>query len=918
MPSSAENTSPNTPDLTGRRVYVVDSHSLIFQVFHVMPEMTSPTGQPVGAVYGFTRDLLQMLQQQQPDYLIAAFDAPGPTFRHEFFPDYKIDRTEMPEELRPQIPGTQRICQALGIPVLQESRFEADDILATLARQVDAAGGECFLVTSDKDCRQLLSPRVKMFNIRKNALLDVAGLAADWGIRPQQVADFQGLVGDKTDGIPGVPLIGPKTATALLEQYGTLEGVLDHADEIKGKKGENLKAFREQALMSRRLAQLDDAMAIEVDWAAARTGQIDRDAALSLFHEFGFRAFAEQVDKLQPSDERETSALPTNDYHIVETIDELRKVVAVMQTQKCISFDTETTSVNPRFAHIVGYSFAWKPGEAYYVPVRGPLGSVTIPPAEALEALRPVLEDPNIAKLGQNLKYDCVVLRSAGLQMAGLDFDTMIADYLLEAGARNHSLDELARRYLGHETIKIKELIGTGKKQKRMDEVPVDLVGPYAAEDADIPIQLMPLLQSRLDEQGLENLFRDVEMPLVEVLVECEFNGIRVDVPRLRSMSNRFGERLQALEAEIHAIASRPFNIGSPKQLAEVLFDEFNLPVIKRTKTARSTDVDVLEELSKMRDLPGHELAEKIVEYRQFSKLKGTYVDALPTQVHPDTGRIHTSFNQVVAATGRLSSNDPNLQNIPIRTSEGREIRSAFIPGHDGWLLLAADYSQIELRILAHYSQDETMCQAFAHDEDIHTRVASEVYSVPAAEVTSAMRRSAKAINFGIVYGQSPFGLSKALDISREDAAAFIDAYFARYPGVAALMEKILEDCRRDGYVQTILGRRRAIDGVRSAEVRGANSLSKNLPERTAVNTVIQGSAADLIKVAMINVYRRMQREKTAAKMLLQIHDELLFEVPAEEAEALAALVREEMSSAFTLDVPLKVDVKTGANWAET
>ncbi len=675
-------------DLTGKRVYVVDSHSLIFQVFHVMPEMTSPSGGPVGAVYGFTRDLLMLLEQKEPDYLICAFDSPGKTFRHDFFPEYKIDRDEMPAELQPQIPLAKQICHAFALPVLELETFEADDILATVARQVDAAGGECYIVTGDKDCRQLISDRVFVYNIRKDEVFGAAALHDTWGVRPDQVIDFQGLVGDKTDGIPGVPLIGPKTATALLEEHGSLDAVLDNAANIKGKRGQNLQDYREQALISRRLAKLDTEAPIEIDWAIAGTGRIDREAAMQLFHELGFRSFGDRIDGIAGAAPVEASQPWEADYQIIDTADQLKKLVAKIKEQPHVSFDTETTSPRPRFARIVGYSFAWNEGEAYYVPVRGPLGDAVIPPGEALEILRPVLEDASIKKIGQNLKYDMVVLRGAadestggeGIELAGLHFDSMLADYLLEAGARNHSMDELSRRYMGHVTIKIKELIGTGKKQKQMDEVPIEFVGPYAAEDADVPLRLLPILQKRLAADGLENLYRDVEVPLIEVLVECEFNGIRIDVERLRGMSNDFGTRLEGLEKDIHELAGRSFNIGSPKQLAEVLFDELELPVVKKTKTGRSTDVEVLEELAKMRDKPGHEVAEKIVEYRQFSKLKGTYVDALPLQVHPETGRIHTSFNQVVAATGRLSSNDPNLQNIPIRTPEGREIRSAFIP----------------------------------------------------------------------------------------------------------------------------------------------------------------------------------------------------------------------------------------------
>jgi DNA polymerase-1 len=530
--------------------------------------------------------------------------------------------------------------------------------------------------------------------------------------------------------------------------------------------------------------------------------------------------------------------------------------------------------------------------------------------------LRPVLEDPTVAKVGQNLKYDLVVLRGAGVRVQGVAFDTMIASYLLDAGERTHGLNELSKRYLGHEPVKIEELIGKGKNEKRMDEVPVAQVANYAAEDADIPLRLQPLLSERLDEGGLAELNETVEVPLVAVLAEMEFDGIRVDTDRLAELSGRFGERVEALATEIEQLAGHPLNIGSPKQLAEVLFNELGLPVVRRTKTGPSTDASVLEELA-----PLHPLPAKIIEYRQFTKLKNTYVDALPAMVHPETGRVHTSFNQVVAATGRLSSDKPNLQNIPIRTDEGRLIRSAFTADPPGWKLLAADYSQIELRILAHYSGDEALRDAFASDQDIHAYVASEVYDVPQGDVTPAQRRSAKAVNFGIIYGQTAFGLAKSLGITKGEAADFIDAYFARYPGVDRFFTETLDRCREKGCVTTILGRRRAITGARSA---GKLAVSEgrysarqlNFSERTAVNTVIQGSAADLIKLAMLAVARQLTDEGLQAKMLLQIHDELVFECPEDELPQLADLVRDAMTNVLTLDIPLKVDVKTGENWA--
>jgi len=896
--------------LAGKTVYVVDSHSLIFQVFHALPVMSSPSGQPVGAVFGFARDILFLLEEKQPDYLFCAFDLPGPTFRHELYDKYKINRAEMPEELRPQIPAACRLLSAMGIPVLQCESYEADDVLATVARRVERLGGECYLVTGDKDCRQLISERVRIYNVRKNEVFDAEALWSDWGIRPDQAVDYQALVGDSVDNVPGVSLIGPKIARELLEKYETLDGVLQHAWEISGKKRrQNLIEGGDVARLSRELVRLVDDVPIDIDFSAGHIGGIDPHNALELFHEFGFRSLAQKVGGLKARAESETWQA---DYRTVTTPTQLRELVANLARQKRISLDTETTHVNPRRAELVGYSFAMREGEAYYVPVRAPAGEPCLDPTATAEALRGVLEDPTIEKIGQNLKYDMVVLRSVGIRLAGVAFDTMIADYLLHPGGRNHSLDDLAMRYLNHTNTKIGELIGTGKNQRRMDEVEVERVARYAAEDADVPLRLRGMLDHRLREQQLLELFAEVEIPLIEALAEMEYNGIRIDVTRLKELSGEYGERMGRLEGEIHDLAGHPFNIASPRQLADVLFRELGLPVVKKIKSGASTDVEVLAELA-----PRHPLPAKIVEYRQYAKLRGTYVDALPELVHPQTRRIHTSFGQVVTATGRLSSNEPNLQNIPVRTQEGREIRSAFLPGEDGWELLTADYSQIELRVLAHFSQDETLLAAFAADEDIHARVASQVCDVPLDEVTRQMRRRAKAINFGVIYGQSPFGLAKALGIDRDEAAAFIDAYFDRYAGVEAMIERILADGRRKGYVTTISGRRRAIQGIRDPQKRSGKLRQRNLSERTAVNTVIQGSAADLIKLAMIRVHRRLRQGGLPARMLLQIHDELLFETPADQVQDLARLAREEMSAAGEMDVVLKVDVKAGANWAQ-
>jgi DNA polymerase-1 len=897
---------PTVTDLTDQSVWVIDANSLIFQVFHAIPEMTSPRGEPVNAVYGFTRDLLYLLDQKLPTYLLAAFDRSEPTFRHTLYEAYKSQRSEMPTDLRPQFAAIHRVLEALGIPILSLASFEADDILATVARQSEELSGTCVVVTGDKDCRQLITDQVTVYNVRKDQMYDAAALAEDWGVRPDQVVDFQSLVGDPVDNVPGIPLIGPKIARELLEKYDTLEGIFDHAQEIAGaKRRQNLIEGREKALLSRQLVRLDKNVPIEIDWEAARVRPFDVPRVVALFGEFGFHRFAEQA---RARESTEIAGDWNADYRLIDTPELFAEFLAHLRQQKWISFDTETTSVSPTRADIVGYSFAWKPGEAYYLPVRAPAGQRHLDPLATSEALRPVLEDPAVLKLGQNLKYDMLTLRRTGTRMQGIGFDTMVASYLLNAGERNHNLDELAKRYLDHTTIKISELIGSGKNQKCMDEVPVDKVTAYAAEDADVPVRLMPLLRAELEASQLSQLFETLELPLIEVLAELEHNGIKIDVARLAELSKQYGERLLTLEREIYELAGHEFNIASPKQLQQVLFTEQQLPVMSRTKTGPSTDVDVLEELARLHPLPA-----KIIEFRQFAKLKNTYVDALPSLVNPHTGRVHASFHQAVAATGRLSSSDPNLQNIPIRTDSGREIRSAFLPGHEDWLLLAADYSQIELRVLAHFCQDETLCAAFAADEDIHTLVAGQVYGVAAADVTREMRRAAKAVNFGIIYGQSAFGLAKSLNIEQSQAAEFIDAYFSRYPGVEKFLAKTLEECLAKGYVNTVLGRRRAIHGIRADAGR-----QRNLPERTAINTVIQGSAADLIKLAMIAIFRRLRNESLAAKMLLQIHDELIFEVPPNELDYVARLVVEEMSGVMRLSVPLKVDVKTGRNWAET
>jgi len=891
-------------------LYILDTFSLIFQVFHAIDSnMSGASGQPTNAVYGFTRDLRNLLLERKPGYWLAAMDSPGAAEREKWFPEYKANRSEMPADLRPQISMIKQVLEGFGVPMLMHDGWEADDIIATVTRQALNKGLEVILVTTDKDCRQLLGPNVRMLNLRKNTFLGVEELKADWGISPEQAVDFQSLVGDSIDNVPGVPLIGPKKAAALLIQFGDLEGVLANADQAPGAKlKENLKVFADQARLCKRLVKLYDDLPVVVDWELTRAGQLNFPMLSQLFVEFGFKRLADEIRDMQPEGEKAPVEPQTRDWQIVDTEEKFTEFLAKFLQVKKFCLDTETTSVDPIRADLVGWAISWEHGSGYYLPVRGPEGQAKLDPDLVVSALKPHLEHPEVEVSNQNIKYDLLVLRRAGIRIANIGRDPMIFSYLLDAGARSHGQDELSRRYLGHEMIPISALIGTGKNQKSMTEVDIQIAAEYAVEDAEIALRLCDKLESELRASGLWDLYWNLERPLIPVLADMEHLGIKIDADLLRAHSRSAGERLELIQRQIFDMAGREFNIDSPQQLQKILFDELKLPVFKKTKTGASTDQEVLEQLSIIHPLP-----HKLMEHRKLTKLKGTYLDALPGMLNPETGRIHASFNQVVAATGRLSSSDPNLQNIPIRTEEGRRVRSAFIPGEPGWKLVSADYSQIELRMLAHFSHDKALQHAFAEGTDIHTAVASEIYGVDPKQVSSEMRRVAKAVNFGVIYGQSAYGLSAAIGISQTDAGKFIDDYFLKYAGVETFIEQILETCRTTGYATTIQGRRRAISGIR--ELTGRRQLS--MPERTAVNTVIQGSAADLIKLAMIHIHHRLKVEGHPAKLLLQIHDELVFETPESEVASLQALVIHEMEHAMELDVPLKVEVAVGSNWAD-
>jgi DNA polymerase-1 len=921
-------------DLRGKTVWAIDTLSRVYQLFHALPEMTAPDGTPVSVVFGLTRDLLDIVENRRPDYLLCAMDAAGPTFRHEQFADYKANRAEMPADLVPQIPLVRRLLEVMGIPCLEVPGYEADDILATVATQVVAAGGSCTIATSDKDARQLLGDGVRLFNLRNNTSLGPEELAAEWGIRPDQVVDFLALVGDAVDNVPGVPGIGPKTATELIQQFGTLDRLLAEAATIRqAKRRENLLAHADTARAGRTLIQLDVAVPMDIPWTTAALHPPPAEPLAALLRELGFRSLLGRVSggksvvtaRAEPAPTRPVAAKPRTlfdgqDLDAAADAEETPRgtdAVAVRipaDVAACGALARDLRGAGPLVLCTVR-----PPDGSTLAPPRGVAlaadGGVSWVPSELLEAspeLKALLADAAVPKLGHDLKRHDVALRTLGVTLDGAVFDTMLAAYLLEAGERNLGLTETGRRHGAAVDSSLPaggDLLPAGGAAGWLDS-PQDAAA--AAAHCRVVADLSRLLPPRLAAAGLERLFHDVEMPLATVLAAMEVRGVRIDTAALAALSTAYAARLAALEEEIHALAGRPFAINSPLQVRGVLFDELKLPVVRRTKTGPSTDAAVLEELA-----PLHPLPAKLLEHRKYAKLKSTYVDALPALVNPATGRIHTSFNQTVTATGRLSSSEPNLQNIPVRSEEGQQIRAAFLPREPGWMFIAADYSQIELRMLAHLSGDTAMREAFAAGADIHARTAALVHGVPTEQVTPALRRAAKGVNFGILYGQSAFGLAKALGIPQAEAAAFIAGYFKAFAGAAAFMDDVLDRCRRDGHVTTILGRRRAIAGVRDAAGRrtAAGVFALSLPERTAINTVVQGSAADLIKLAMLRVSRRLGAERLSAALVLQIHDELLLEAPAAEVAAVTRVAVEEMQAALPLEVPLEVSVHCGATW---
>jgi DNA polymerase-1 len=928
-------------------LYLIDGHAQIFRSYYaIRGGMTSPvTGEPTHATFAFTGMLIKLFNQFAPKHVAMAVDSDKPTFREELYPDYKGNREAPPEDFAQQLPRIFDITRRFGIPILQHDGAEADDLIATLVTHVldDPAYADMHIriVSKDKDLEQLLGPRVSMFDIHTDTTIDVEWLQANRGLNPDQVVDALALMGDNVDNIPGVEGIGPKTAAKLICEHGSLEQLLANIDQLKGKRKEKLEAAQSFLPTAKQLVTLNRQVTVDFDMEDARVQGIDVPGLHRVFKELGFHRHSRDLDELiekMPSlsgdgenygqayatslfddmagdSETQTSSATTAEtchYQAVCTEQELHTLVQTLQQQALISVDVETIGLGHK-TDLCGLCFAWQQEAGVYVPTCSPNSADHLDEATVLAALKPLLEDPELPKCGHNLKYDLLVLKGAGVTLRGITFDTMIAGYL--TGAPGRALDDMALAELNHEMMPISDLIGKrgrGMKQKTMDQVPLEQVTPYAAEDADIALRLYHHLKPKLEAMGLTDLARRIEMPLIEVLAMMEFHGIQVNRDILDQQREALQTRISELRDQIHEAAECTFNVDSPKQLAEVLFTQLKLPVIKRTKTGPSTDIEVLEKLAERDDLDeAYALVPRlIVEYRQLTKLVGTYLQALRDAIDPETGRVHATFHQAATATGRLSSSGPNLQNIPVRTDVGRQIRKAFV-APEGYRLVVADYSQIELRLLAHLSDDQALIDAFNDDQDIHTMVAAQVFETSIDNVTSEQRGHAKTINFGIVYGVTPYGLARRIEgLDIESAKSLIEDYRQRFSGIDRFLQACIEEAQNYGYVTTMLGRRRKIEQINSR-----NPQTRALGERLAINTVVQGSAADLIKQAMVSLYQRLQRDCASTRLLLQIHDELVVEAPEPEAAHTAALLVEEMEGAMSLTVPLRAESGIGVDW---
>ncbi|MBH22905.1 MAG: DNA polymerase I [Myxococcales bacterium] len=894
-----------------KKLYIVDGSGYIFRAYYARSHLSTTQGFPTGALFGFVNMLRKLMDTFKPAYLAVAFDASRESFRTEMYEQYKANRNAPPDELALQMPRVRDIVRANRIPVLEQVGVEADDLIATMVRKANEAGVPVVIISSDKDLMQLITDDVIMIDTMRDREFHVEDVVERFQVPPEQVADVLGLAGDSSDNIPGVPGIGEKTAGKLIKEFGSIENLLDNIEKVGGKKRkENLREYGAQALLSRKLVQLKDDCPIAFDLEKLKLTEPDYEELSGLYREFEFFSLLKRLAVRADASgaEIELPQGPDKAYRTILTEAELDEAIAAMRaTDEAICVDLETTSLNKEEALIVGLALAWEDHKGVYVPVNHrylvPTPPEQLPLERVLEKLKPLLEDPAVKKVGQNVKFDWTLLKKRGIDMQGVVFDTMLASYLLDSSKLSHGLDALAAEELKYQVVSYAELVGKGRNKRTFDEVEVERATEYAAEDADVTRLLHAAYTPKLKEAGLTGLMNELEMPLWRILARMEMTGVLVDTALLSELSAQYAVELQDLEKQIHAAAGQEFNVDSPLQLRKILFDDLGLPIIKKTKTGPSTAHAVLEQLQSMHPLP-----KLILEYRSFAKLKSTYVDALPELVARD-GRIHTDFNQAVAATGRLSSSNPNLQNIPIRTARGREIRKAFI-APDGWSLLAADYSQIELRILAHMSEDEALLDAFTRGQDIHQRTAAEIFDVAAEEVTADQRRAGKTINFGVIYGMGSRRLARSLDISEDKAQRYIDSYFERYSGVRDYFAGVLEEARRSGYASTLFDRRRPM-----SELVSPKPNIRALGERLAINTPIQGTAADVIKMAMVRIQQRLDDGELDARMLLQVHDELVFEVRDEHLEALRAMVVEEMSGVVDLKVPLVVDVGVGKSW---
>ncbi len=882
-----------------KKIYLIDGSSLIYRAYHALPPLTTSSGQPTNAVYGFANMILKLLADEQPEHVVVVMDAKGPTWRHEIYPDYKATRPPMPPDLVQQLPYFYQLLEALRLPVLVRERFEADDLIATVTRQAREAGYEVVIVSGDKDLMSLVGDGVVMVDTLKDKVYTPEEVAARHGVTGERLLDLLALAGDKADNVPGVPGIGPKSAVKLLQEYGSLDQLLARAAEIK-RSGwrEKLLANREQARLSRTLVTMDDRVPLEFAPRAWRRGPPDREKLQALLHELEFYSLAGKLVGQK--------AISKDGYRLVQDRETLEQIARELQGREGFALDTETTALQPMAASLVGISLCGAADAAWYIPIAHQTDQEQLDIATVREILGPLLADCGCGKWGHNIKYDYIVLREAGLPLAGVAFDTMVASYVLNPGRHSHSLAAVSQEIFQHAPTEFKDVVGRGRQAVTFDQVGLEVARDYACEDAHLTYLLRQELAGRLERSGLQGLFRSLEMPLVMVLARMEMAGVKIDITLLQGLSRDYEAKLEAMAAEIYSLAGVEFNINSPRQLGEVLFERLNLPVVKKTKTGPSTNVEVLTELAALHPLP-----EKILAYRSLAKLKSTYLDALPRLVNEKTGRVHTSYNQTVAATGRLSSSDPNLQNIPIRGEDGANIRRAFVAEGDN-LIMSADYSQIELRILAHLSGDPELIKAFARGDDIHALTAAKIFNVLPLMVTDAMRREAKVVNFGVLYGMSPYGLARELRIDRETAKAYIDNYFATYRRVKDFFAELVAAAEKRGYVETMLGRRRYLP-----EIRSRNPHQREMARRMAVNSPIQGSAADLIKLAMINLDEHLQQGGWQSRMIMQVHDELVFEVVPGELEELRELVRRQMTGVVDLGVPLVVDIGVGSNWLE-